>query len=229
MARAPHAFGEPPGARPDQSFNQSSPASRDGRGVPAARRARWRARRATTTARRISTHSRDLRRPQPPPWSIPRQRAAPRRCARRSLRQHPACTSLPPSLRPSRFSAIPVTCDWPTQGGWDSGRYVTMSNTGSAAIFSTVRSSSSREGGSIQCRSSKIINTGCRRVNAWSCRSNAANVRSFLRCGRGRAAGRARRRKATAFRRPTRCRPVPPRRRVAPPACLVSWSRCRRG
>ena len=33
--------------------------------------------------------------------------------------------------------------------------------------------------GRIQCKSSKIINTGCRRANAWSCRSNAANVRSL--------------------------------------------------
>jgi len=29
----------------------------------------------------------------------------------------------------------------------------------------------------------EIINTGCRRASAWSCRSSAANVRSFLRCG----------------------------------------------
>jgi hypothetical protein len=40
-------------------------------------------------------------------------------------------------------------------------------------IYSTVRSSSSVEVGSIQCRSSKIINTGCRRASAWSCRSSA--------------------------------------------------------
>jgi hypothetical protein len=37
----------------------------------------------------------------------------------------------------------------------------------------------SREVGSIQCRSSKIINTGCRRASAWSCRSSAANVRAL--------------------------------------------------
>jgi hypothetical protein len=31
-------------------------------------------------------------------------------------------TSVAPSLRPSRSSAITVTCDWRTQGGWNSGR-----------------------------------------------------------------------------------------------------------
>src|SRR5947209_15971363 len=34
--------------------------------------------------------------------------------------------------------------------------------------------------GAIQCKSSKIIKSGCRRASAWSCRSSAANVRSFL-------------------------------------------------
>jgi hypothetical protein len=32
------------------------------------------------------------------------------------------CTRVAPSLRPSRFSATTVTCDPPTQGGWNSDR-----------------------------------------------------------------------------------------------------------
>ena len=46
-----------------------------------------------------------------------------------------------------------------------------------------MRSSSSRELGSIQWRSSNIISTGRCRERPSTCRSSASNVFSFLRCG----------------------------------------------
>ena len=87
------------------------------------------------------------------------------------------------SRRSRRLSASMVTCGWPVQGGWNSGRNVTISSTGRLRTRSTVRSSSSREVGSIQCASSKTMTTGCWRARPSSCRISASSVRSFLRCG----------------------------------------------
>ncbi len=87
------------------------------------------------------------------------------------------------SRRSRRLSASIVTCGWPVQGGWNSGRNVTISSTGRLRTRSTVRSSSSREVGSIQCASSKTMTTGCWRARPSSCRISASSVRSFLRCG----------------------------------------------
>ena len=92
-------------------------------------------------------------------------------------------TSAVRSCRSRRLSAIMLTCGWPIQGGWNSGRNVTISSTGKLRTRSTVRSSSSREVGSIQCASSKTISTGCWHARPSSCRISASNVRSFLRWG----------------------------------------------
>jgi len=54
------------------------------------------------------------------------------------------------SFRSRRLSANVLTCSWPVQGGWNSGRKVTISNTGILRMLSIIRSSSSREVGSIQ-------------------------------------------------------------------------------
>ena len=76
-----------------------------------------------------------------------------------------------------------LTCGWPVQGGWNSGRKVTISSTGRLRTRSTARSSSSSEVGSIQCTSSNTISTGCWRAKPSSWRISASSVRSFLRCG----------------------------------------------
>ena len=103
------------------------PPGRAGRGAPSARPATSPARRARPRAPTRQPPGRARRRLRAPPWSSPRRRAAPRRCARRSRRSHPAAarrrcrravrTIAAPSFRPSRFSAITVTCGWPAQGG----------------------------------------------------------------------------------------------------------------
>ncbi len=125
-------------------------------------------------------------------WSAPRRTAARHRCDRRSgrrprrampCRRRSARPGRSGRAGPRRLSASIVTCGWPVQGGWNSGRNVTISNTGRLRTRSTVRSSSSREVGSIQCASSKTITTGCWRARPSSCRISAASVRSFLRCG----------------------------------------------
>ena len=64
---------------------------------------------------------------------------------------------------PSRLSVTLVTCEFSTHGALNSGRKVTMSSAGRVFIRSTVRFNNSRLVGSIQCASSKIIRTGCRR------------------------------------------------------------------
>ncbi len=87
------------------------------------------------------------------------------------------------SRRSSRLSISMLTCGWPAQGGWNSGRNVTISSTGRLGARSTIRSSTSREVGSIQCTSSKIMTTGRWRARPSSWRISASRVRSFLCCG----------------------------------------------
>ena len=127
-------------------------------------------------------------RPPAPPWSAPRRIAAPRPLARRSLSQHrsaalqrrrPGGPAWRLARRSSRLRTRTVTCACPVHGGWNSGRKVIKSRTGRRATRSTSRSSSSRELGSIQCTSSKIISTGRCRAKASSCRSSASKVFSF--------------------------------------------------
>ena len=158
--RAPRRSAQPPW-RP----------ARADRGAPSARHARS----PGPTARQASSSpsprrpGRRGRRFRAPPWSAPRRTAARRRRARRSRRRSRAArpalpasrsTSAAPSRSPSRFSANIVTCGWPLQACWNSGRKVTTSSTGSRRTRSTVRSSNSREVGSIQCASSNTISTG---------------------------------------------------------------------
>jgi hypothetical protein len=57
-----------------------------------------------------------------------------------------------------------VTCGWPVQGGWNSGRNVTISSIGRLRSRSTVRSRSSREA---------IASTGAT-APLWSSKSPAA-------------------------------------------------------
>ena len=93
------------------------------------------------------------------------------------------CTSASPSRSPSRLSAKLATWARPGQGGWNSGRKVTASSTGRCRTRSTVRSSNSREVGSIQWASSNTISTGRRRASASSWLSSDSNCFSRLRCG----------------------------------------------
>jgi hypothetical protein len=58
-----------------------------------------------------------------------------------------------------------------------------MSSTGRLGTHSTMRSSSSREVGSLQCASSQTTTTRCRRANPSIWRISASSVVSFLRCG----------------------------------------------
>ena len=99
-------------------------------------------------------------------------------------------TKMVRSRRSKRLSVSIVTCGRPVQGGWNSGRKVTSSRTGRVRRCSTVRSSSSREVGSIQCASSKTITTGCWRARPLSWHISASSVRCFfwggLRSGNGR-------------------------------------------
>ena len=92
-------------------------------------------------------------------------------------------TRAAPSRRPSRGRAIIVTCGWPIQGGWNSGRKVAISKIGSRSIRASVRSSNSREVGSIQCTSSKTISNGCCRAIVSRVRRSRSKVFSFFRCG----------------------------------------------
>ena len=64
------------------------------------------------------------------------------------------------SRRPNRLNLNEVTCDSPVQGGSNSGRQVTIINTGNRRTRSVTRSSSSSEVESIQCASSKTNSTG---------------------------------------------------------------------
>ena len=81
------------------------------------------------------------------------------------------------SCFPSRLSVTLVTLAWPTHGGSNSGRNVTISKAGRPETRSTVRLSSSRLVGSIQCTSSNTISTGCWRASASNCASRACKVR----------------------------------------------------
>ena len=87
------------------------------------------------------------------------------------------------SSRVSRLRVDNVTFEELTQGGSNSGRKVASSSIGKAPVRSMICSSSSRDVGSIHCKSSKIISTGWlfARPSIWS--SNAASVRSFFCCG----------------------------------------------
>ena len=78
---------------------------------------------------------------------------------------------------------IAVTWGSSLQGAANSGRCVAISNTGRPAARSIVRSRSSRELGSIQCRSSQTNSTGCRRASTSSCRTSVSKVFSFFRSG----------------------------------------------
>jgi len=93
------------------------------------------------------------------------------------------CTSVSPSRSPSRLSAKLVTWERPPQDGWNSGRKVITSSTGRRRTRSRVRSSNSREVGSIQWTSSNTISTGRCRASASSWVSSASNSFSRLRCG----------------------------------------------
>src|SRR6516162_9829347 len=79
------------------------------------------------------------------------------------LIEHSSGNALPPAIwatralrsrRSRRLRVSIVTCGWPVQSGWNSGRNVTITNTGRLGARSIVRSSNSREVGSIQCASS---------------------------------------------------------------------------
>ena len=59
-----------------------------------------------------------------------------------------------PWRRPSRLMVSVVTCAWPVQGGWNSGRKVISTRTGSCWMRSITRPRSSSVDGSIQCTSS---------------------------------------------------------------------------
>ena len=180
--------------RPHRSARSPWQMSQAGRAAQAVRHAALPEPRGPTVAsRQRSVGPRRPPRLRAPPSSAPRRRAARRPCARRSRPRSrgtaallPAIrsTSAVPSRRPSRFRVSVVTCAWPIQGGWNSGRKVTTSSTGRRRTRSTARSSSSSEVGSIQCTSSNTISTGRCRARASSCRSSASNVFSFFRCGR---------------------------------------------
>jgi hypothetical protein len=112
-----------------------------------------------------------------------------RPCNARLVRPGPAafpakaCTSISPSRSPSRLRARLVTWARPPHGGWNSGRKVIASSTGRCRTRSTVRSSNSREVGSIQWASSNTISNGrcCASASSWP--SRASNNFSRLRCG----------------------------------------------
>ena len=118
------------GAEPVEAGHQRARARSRGRRVPA------------RACGQVSCRRPRLRARSPAPtWSAPRRTAARRRSARRSpstissgrARLPSIClTSASPSRRCSRLSTSVVTCDWPVQGGWNSGRKVRSSSTGSA-------------------------------------------------------------------------------------------------
>ena len=98
--------------------------------------------------------------------------------------------ALPISLhqRLSVASAEPIEhqthdVERPAQGGRNSGRKVITSNTGSRCTWSTIRSRSSREVGSIQWASSNTMSTVRCRASASSWLRNISNSFSRLSCG----------------------------------------------
>ncbi len=92
-------------------------------------------------------------------------------------------TSVMRSRRPRRLSVMLVTCGWPAQGGWKSGRWVMTSRIGKPCMRSTVSVSSSSEVGSLHCTSSNAISTGALRARLSSRPSSAASTSLRLRFG----------------------------------------------
>ena len=121
-----------------------------------------------------------------------------------------------------------VTCAWPVQGGWNSGRKVISTRTGSCRTRSTSRPRSSRVEGSIQCTSSYSASTGCCAARPASCSTRAFERPLLLPLrASGSAPDSARRsgpragRRAAARPRPagrSTGRAAPPAWRAAPPA-----------
>jgi len=95
------------------------------------------------------------------------------------------------SRRLRRVSDNAVTWAWLGQGGVNSGRAVASSSTGRCCTRSTIAVNNSSEVGSIQCKSSNNISTGCSRAGPSSWASNAASVFSLRCCGLSSGAGRS--------------------------------------
>src|SRR5262249_3087656 len=83
----------------------------------------------------------------------------------------------------NRLRVNRVTCDSSSQGGKNSGLKLTKTKTLAVLIDAMHRLSSSSELQSIQCTSASTMTTGRVSARPRTCRSSAAIVRSFCRCG----------------------------------------------
>ena len=135
--------------------------------------------------------------PPAPPSSFPRRTGEYRRCAGRSPPRISAgsCCRRPAFddgghfalRRPVQRQA--VTCACPIQGGENSGRNATIISAGRRGARAIMRSSSSRQVGSVQCASSKINSAGCRRDSATSFEQRRERPFALLRISAARDSG----------------------------------------
>jgi len=76
-----------------------------------------------------------------------------------------------------------LTCGWPVQGGWNSGRKVTISSTGKLLTALAGEVEQLARGRVNPMRVLETMTTGCRHAKPSSWRISPSSVLSFFRCG----------------------------------------------